>query len=106
MLFRSCTRNYLLLLIRELDALMEARKKVVIITDQPATFHSAKVYLGESRGMQVGVIADSKYVLTGEYGEGSMNTCLYSGQKNFVELYKTALANEIKLLSIREENRD
>ena len=45
--------------------------------------------------MQVGVIADSKYVLTGEYGEGSMNTCLYSGQKNFVELYKTALANEI-----------
>ncbi len=39
----SCTRNYLLLLIRELDALMEARKKVVIITDQPATFHSAKV---------------------------------------------------------------
>jgi len=92
--------------IRELDALMEARKKVVIITDQPATFHNAKVYLGESRGMQVGVIADSKYVLTGEYGEGSMNTCLYSGQKNFVELYKTALANEIKLLSIREENRD
>ena len=37
----SCTRNYLLLLIRELDALMEARKKVVIITDQPATFRNA-----------------------------------------------------------------
>ena len=102
----SCTRNYLLLIVRELKELMKAKKKVVIITDQPATFHNAKVYLGESRGMQVGVIADSKYVLTGEYGEGSMNTCLYSGQKNFVELYKTALANEIKLLSIREENRD
>ena len=86
----SCTRNYLLLLIRELDALMD----------------NAKVYFGENRGMQIGIIADSKYVLTGEYGEGSMNTCLYSGQKNFVELYKTALANEIKLLSIREENRD
>ena len=83
----SCTRNYLLLLIRELDALMEARKKVVIITDQPATFHNAKVYLGESRGMQVGVIADSKYVLTGEYGEGSMNTCLYSGQKKLLWNY-------------------
>ena len=78
----------------------------MIITDQPATFHNAKVYLGESRGMQVGVIADSKYVLTGVYGEGSLNKFLYSGQKNFVELYKTALANEIKLLSIREENRD
>ena len=32
-----------------------------------------------------------------------MNTCLYSGQKNFVELYKTALGNEIKLLTIQEE---
>ena len=68
----SCTRNYLLLLIRELDTLMEERKKVVIITDQPATFHNAKVYFGENRGMQIGIIADSKYVLTGEYGEGSL----------------------------------
>lgn len=101
----SCTRNYLLLLVRELQDLTEAKKKVVIITDHPAGFDNAKVYVGESRGMQIGVIADSKYVITGEYGEGSMNTCLYSGQKNFVELYKTALSNEIKLLSMREENQ-
>lgn len=102
----TCTRNYLLLLVRELEELMESKKKVVIITDQPATYENAKVYVGENRGMQIGIIADSKYVLTGEYGEGSMNTCLYSGQKNFVELYKTALSNEIKLLSIREENKN
>ena len=100
----SCTRNYLLLIVRELQELMKAKKKVVIITDQPVTFENARVYVGESRGTQIGVIADSRYVLTGEYGEGSMNTCLYSGKKNFVELYKTALSNEIKLLSIREEN--
>ncbi len=43
---------------------------------------------------------------TGEYGEGSINTCLYSGQKNFVELYKRMLANEIKLLAIQEERED
>lgn len=100
----SCTRNYLLLIVRELQELMAGKKKVVIITDQPVTFENARVYVGESRGTQVGVIADSRYVLTGEYGEGSMNTCLYSGKKNFVELYKNALSNEIKLLSIREEN--
>ena len=100
----SCTRNYLLLLVRELEELMKEKKKVVIVTDQPVTFKNAKVYVGKSRGMQVGVIADSRYVLTGEYGEGSMNTCLYSGQKNFVELYKTALSNEIQLLTLREEN--
>ncbi len=99
----SCTRNYLLLLVRELEELRKSKKKVVIITDQPVTFAGARTYVGKSRGMQIGVIADSRYVLTGEYGEGSMNTCLYSGQKNFVELYKTALANEIRLLSIQEE---
>ena len=79
----SCTRNYLLLLVRELEELKRAGKKVVIVTDQPVTFSGAKVYVGKSRGMQIGVIADSRYVLTGEYGEGSMNTCLYSGQKKF-----------------------
>ena len=101
----SCTRNYLLLLVRELQDLTRAKKKVVIITDQPVTFENARVYVGEDRGMQIGIIADSKYALTGEYGEGSINTCLYSGKKNFVELYKTALSNEIKLLSIREETK-
>lgn len=101
----SLTRNYLLLLVGELQTLIAAKKQVVIITDQPTAFSRAKVYVGEDRGMRIGVIADSRYVLTGEYGEGSMNTCLYSGQKNFVELYRTALSNEIKLLSMREENQ-
>lgn len=101
----SLTRNYLLLFVGELQTLIAAKKKVVIITDQPTAFSRAKVYIGEDRGMRIGVIADSRYVLTGEYGEGSMNTCLYSGQKNFVELYRSALSNEIKLLSMREENQ-
>ena len=101
----SLTRNYLLLLVGELQTLIAAKKQVVIITDQPTAFSRAKVYVGEDRGMRIGVIADSRYVLTGEYGEGSMNPCLYSGQKNFVELYRTALSNEIKLLSMREENQ-
>lgn len=103
--FISCTRNYLLLFVRELEGLVQGRKRVVIITDRPVNIAGAKVYLGEDRGMQIGLITDSQSVLTGEYGEGSINTCLYSGQKNFVELYKRALANEIKLLALREENK-
>lgn len=101
----SCASNYLLLFIHEVEQLIRERKKVVVITDQPVSFGNARVYVGASRGTQIGVIADSKYVLTGEYGEGSINTCLYSGQKNFVELYKRALANEIKLFSMQEENQ-
>ena len=96
----SCTRNYLLLFVDELESLIWAKKKVVIVTDQPVNFRNARVYMGNNRGMQIGVITDSRYVLTGEYGEGSINTCLYSGQKNFVELYKSALSNEIKLLAM------
>ena len=101
----SCTRNYLLLFVEELELLEKNNKKLVIITDQPVKFGSAKVYVGEARNTQIGVITDSKYVLTGEYGEGSIDTCLYSGQKNFVELYKRALSNEIKLSAIQEETR-
>ncbi len=102
----SCTRNYLLLLVNEIERLIRKRKKVVIVTDQAVRFEHAKVYIGEPRGMEIGVIVDSKYVMTGEYGEGSMNTCLYSGQKNFVELYKRMLSNEIKLLAIKEGSQN
>lgn len=100
----SCTRNYLLLLVEELEQLVRMQKRVVVITDQPVRVDGAKVYLGNPRGTAVGLIVDSKYVLAGEYGEGSPNTCLYSGQKNFVKLYRTALSNEIKLLAMQKEN--
>ena len=99
----SCTSNYLLLLVEELDRLNELDKKLVIITDQSVKFGNAKIYVGKAKNTQVGLITDSKYVLTGEFGEGSIDTCLYSGQKNFVELYKRALSNEIKLLAMQED---
>lgn len=101
----SCTRNYLLLMVEELEQLIKMRKKVVIITDQPVSVDGAKVYLGNARGTTVGLIVDSRYVIAGEYGEGSANNCLYSGQKNFVNLYKTALSNEMKLLAMPKENK-
>ena len=101
----SCTRNFLLLLVEELEQLTAARKKVVVVTDQPVSIRNARVYVGEPRGREIGIITDSRYALIGEYGEGSMNTCLYSGQKNFVGLYKRALANEIKLTAIQEADR-
>ena len=53
------------------------------------SLYASRFYnVGEPKHTQIGLITDSKYALTGEYGEGSINTCLYSGQKNFVELYK------------------
>nr|WP_276008662.1 TrmB family transcriptional regulator [Aequitasia blattaphilus] len=102
--YLSCTRSYLLYFVRELRELSEQGKKVVILTDQAVSVEDFKVYFSEDRGTSIGLIIDSQYAITGEYGEGSQNTCLYSGQKVFVELFKNALGNEIKLLSLNEES--
>lgn len=85
-----------------LEELAAEGRKVVVITDGPSEVAGARVYETTSKGYQIGVITDSKYVLSGEYGEGSMNTCLYSGQRNFVLLFKNALANEIELIKIQK----
>ena len=89
----------------KLSAMAEDGKKIVLITDRPFSIQGAIIYLTENRGEQIGLITDSKYVLSGEFGQGSMNTCLYSGQKNFVRLFKTAMANEIELIKIRKGER-
>ena len=89
----------------KLSAMAEDGKKIVLITDRPFSIQGAIIYLTENRGEQIGLITDSKYVLSGEFGQGSMNTCLYSGQKNFVRLFKTAMANEIELIKIRKGDR-
>lgn len=98
----SCTAKYVQEFEKELYNLVLQKKKVVIITDEKITFSGAMVYVSEDKGEQIGVITDSKYVITGEYGEKSQNTCLYSGQRNFVILFKNALANEIKLIQMNE----
>ena len=95
----SATAKYLGQYAKELNRLLKNKKKVVLITDHEIDcFPGALVYISEDKGSQIGIITDSKYVLTGEYGEECVNTCLYSGQKNFVTLFKNALANEIKLI--------
>ena len=98
--YLSCAVQVLGEFQNELKQLASEEKKVVIITDGPFGMDGARVYLTEDKGKQIGLITDSKYVLSGEYGKGSMNTCLYSGQNNFVLVFKTALANEIKLIEI------
>lgn len=100
--YLSCTVCYLREFQKELKQLVCEGKKVVVITDGPFTMDGVRVYLTEGKGRQIGLITDSKYVLSGEYGKGGVNTCLYSGQNNFVMVFKTALSNEIQLIEIRK----
>ena len=89
----------------KLSAMAKDGKKIVLITDRPFSIQGAIIYMTEDRGHQIGLITDSRYVLSGEFGQGSMNTCLYSGLKNFARLFKTAMANEIELIKIRKGER-
>lgn len=52
---------------------------------------------------QMRLIIDSEYVLTGEIYERSSDTCLYSAQKNFVNVFKNAMHNEIELIILKKK---
>lgn len=82
--------------------LIDEKKKVVIITDTSPDIKNCNIYLSDSlMENQIRLIVDSKYVLTGDFGESKDDTCLYSGQKNFVTLFKDAMRNEIELIHLR-----
>lgn len=57
----------------------------------------------EEKEKQIRLIIDSAYVLTGEVEGSSTDTCLYSAQKNFVNVFKEAMGNEIKLIELAEK---
>lgn len=73
--------------------------KLVILTDGHVPVGEAITYLTEKRERQLRLIIDSAYVLTGEIDGTNQDTCLYTGQKNFVNVFKEALRNEIKLIA-------
>lgn len=100
-----------------LEASMQKGRKLVLITDGPSapvgngviaglTAGGAIAYLTQPKGNQIRLIIDSAYVLTGELTGEESDTCLYCGQTNFVNVFKEALRNEIKLIELTggEEN--
>lgn len=90
-----------------LSYLISEEKKVVVITDVLPKLEECSVYLSNSlMEDQIRLIVDSKYVLTGDFGESREDTCLYSGQKNFVNLFKDAMRNEIELIKLRSNEKN
>lgn len=85
---------------KELEMLAEQGKKVVVLAEQPPEIAGILFFQKENVGNQLRLIVDSSYVLTGEAGQSSNDTCLYTGQKNFVSVFKESLRNEIKLIEL------
>ena len=82
----------------EIAEIVKAGKKVVLLT-QGFKLSGAKIYETKPEPGQLRFITDSSYVLTGELTGDEHDTCLYSGQKNLVEVMKEALKDRITLLS-------
>ena len=86
-----------------LEQLAADGKKVVILTSDlpPARIKGSTVYQTDKKDRQLRLIVDSSYVLTGEMTGSVTDSCLYCGQKNFVDVFKDSLRNEIKLIQLR-----
>lgn len=84
----------------ELIEVIERNIKLVLITDQKTELQNVMQYLTDKKENQIRLIIDSVYVLTGDIDGERADTCLYSGQKNFVNVFKEALRNEIKLIEL------
>lgn len=80
--------------------LIENQKKVVLIVSEEVSFPGAIIYITDKKEPQIRLIADSEYVLTGDMSGSPADTCLYCGQKNFVNVFKESLKNEIKLIEL------
>lgn len=102
----------------EIEELVRRGSKVVLISEDASTVFCGENKLrqgiifyevpanmreGDERETkhQVRLIIDSEYVLTGEVEGTNRDTCLYSAQKNFVNVFKDAMRNEIELIKIK-----
>jgi len=104
-IYLSASREILKVLKNEIETVLRKDIKVVLITDLKPDITGATVYVAENREDQIRLITDSKYVLTGDLKMEAGDTCLYSGQGNFVNVFKEALRNEIKLIELTKGNK-
>ena len=88
---------------RHLEQLSADGKKVVLLVSElpPTEIKGSIVYQTERKcDSKLTLIVDSSFVLTGEMTGSVTDSCLYCGQKNFVDVFKDSLRNEIKLIQL------
>lgn len=103
-IYLSFAPRELELVITELTDAIARGLKVVIITKSPFKLDGATIHYIPKQPGQIQLISDSANVLTGEIGEQAEPSCLYSRNKNLINLIKNSLTNEIKLIELQTEN--
>lgn len=79
---------------------VDAGRRVVILTERPYVLEGAAVYQTQKKTDQLRLIVDSHKVLTGRICTAEASTCLYSLNRNLVDIFKEMLQNEIKLIEL------
>ena len=94
--------EYLAQFWEQLERLGIEDKKVVLFAAKPLEKapKGSIVYITHKTDRQLKLIVDSEYVLTGEMTGADTDTCLYCAQKNFVNVFKESLKNEIRLIEL------
>lgn len=101
--YLSMPVKYLETFREDLQRLVEADKKVVLLLQEEVVFPGAIIYIRENDEEQIRLIADSAYVLTGDMAGSAADTCLYCGQPNFVKVFKDSMKNEIRLIELGQK---
>lgn len=108
-LYLALDSRYIGLFREEISSVAQAGKKLVIISARDGlissglidAFPGAEIHCTDTEPAEIRAIADSRFVLTGDMPEGSADSsCLFSDERNLVELFKSALKNEIKLAEL------
>lgn len=94
-------------LFREKLEMLTARQiKVVLITEPEFIMEGAIIYhSGSIETGQIGLISDSTHVLTGDLSETDSCSCLYSGKKNLIDLFKQSLSRQIQLIELGQQEK-
>lgn len=96
-IYISVSADVMAYVMNELKAVVAKGLKVVIITDSGFELERAVIYHDSKQPGQIRLIVDTEYVLTGELS-GLDPTCLYSSNRNLIQLIKETLTAEIKLI--------
>lgn len=94
---------------KEFIKALDRKIKLVLITDgfpEEELLQGAICYVGGGRGNSIRMIIDSEYALTGEMTGEKDDTFLYTGQENFIKVFKEALSNEIRLIELTGGERN
>ncbi|MBR5799676.1 MAG: TrmB family transcriptional regulator [Lachnospiraceae bacterium] len=107
-IYLSASGEMIALLKDELEEVAKKDIKLVLLSDaipESETVKNACIfYMCGDRGKNVRLIIDSQYALTGALNGTKDDTCLYTGQDNFIQVFKDALRNEMQLISMQGGN--